>query len=318
MSIPISRRLDFSEIPVIDLSRSASDMDSNGLVDSIRTACTNVGFFYVTGHGVDSQVLDQLIKQSRCFFNLPLGSRESIQLDQRMRGYLPLFYRSYEGESRAGTSHQEGFWIGHDRELDRQIPLQGPNQWLEELPDFKLAMDAYFIQAETLSQKLLSLFSTALALSPNYLNGFFNNPTSRLKINHYPPQVNPENVNDIGVVPHSDSGCFTILWQDKNGGLEIQNKAGDWVGAPPIEGSFVVNIGNILQYWTNGLFSSTPHRVINRNGRDRYSIPLFVNPDFETMIEPLFDSEQPDFEPFHYGKYQVDLWRNTFPIAKIP
>ena len=183
---------------------------------------------------------------------------------------------------------------------------------------FKPAMIDYFEQVETLSHKLLSLFSTALELPPNFLNGFFNNPTSRLKINHYPPQDNPENVNNIGVVPHSDSGCFTILWQDQNGGLEIQNKSGDWVVAPPVEDSFVVNIGNILQYWSNGLFSSTPHRVINRNGRDRYSIPLFVNPDFETMIEPLVDSGHPSFEPFHYGQYQVDLWRNTFPVASIP
>jgi isopenicillin N synthase-like dioxygenase len=118
-------------------------------------------------------------------------------------------------------------------------------------------------------------------------------------------------------VPHADSGGFTILWLVDNGGLEVQTKSGEWVGAPPIADTFVINLGNIMQIWTNGRFSSTPHRVINRSG-DRYSIPLFVNPDSSATIAPLIGGPTTDFEPFLYGKYQRDEWRRIFPIARIP
>ena len=151
-----------------------------------------------------------------------------------------------------------------------------------------------------------------------FFTDLFNKPTSRLKVNHYPPQPNPKSENDIGVVPHSDSGGFTILWQDEVGGLEAQSKSGDWVVAPPVEDTFVVNLGNIMQIWTNGRFSSTPHRVVNRGGVERYSIPLFVNPNPEAIIQPLVDKSPDASAPFVYGDYQVDLWRRTFPVAKIP
>jgi isopenicillin N synthase-like dioxygenase len=258
------------------------------------------------------------VAQARVFFALPEADKRELLLDQRMRGYLPLYYRSYEGEERAGTSHQEGFWIGYDTALDPLRPLDGPNQWPPALPQLRRAMLAYLDSVEALSQRMLRLFASALELPVDALLANFTRPTSRLKLNHYPPQQDPLNENNIGVVPHSDSGCFTILWQDDNGGLEVQNQQGDWVGAPPLEGSFVVNIGNILQYWSNGRFSSTPHRVINRNGGDRYSVPFFVNTDFDTVIRPLPAGDNAGFEAFEYGKYQVDLWRNTFPLANIP
>jgi len=311
MTIPLARRLDFSEIPVIDIAGAS-------VVEAIRSACTGTGFFYVVNHGVASELIADLVAQARAFFSLPQASRQALLLDQRMRGYLPLYYRSYEGEERAGTSHQEGFWIGHDAVIDAGRPLDGPNRWPADLPGLRGAMLAYLESIEGLSHRLLRLFALALGLPEETLLANFNSPNSRLKLNHYPPQHDPVSENNIGVVPHSDSGCFTILWQDDNGGLEVQNREGDWVGASPLADSFVVNIGNILQYWSNGRFSSTPHRVINRNGLDRYSIPFFVNPDFDTVIRPLTDNGNACFEPFAYGKYQVDLWRQTFPIARIP
>lgn len=311
MAIPVARRLDFSEIPTIDLT-------DPGAVEAIHQACTAVGFFYIVNHDVASALITDLVAQAQAFFALPDAGKQALLLDQRMRGYLPLYYRSYEGEERAGTSHQEGFWIGHDTEVDPGRPLDGPNRWPQSLPRLQSAMQAYLESVEALSQRLLRLFALALGLPDDALLANFANPSSRLKLNHYPPQRDPVSENNIGVVPHSDSGCFTILWQDDNGGLEVQNRAGDWVGASPLADSFVVNIGNILQYWSNGRFSSTPHRVINRNGLDRYSIPLFVNPDFDTVIRPLVDNGGASFDAFAYGKYQVDLWRHTFPVARIP
>jgi len=314
MTIPLSRRLDFSEIPLIDLSA----VDEPATVDAIRRACCEVGFFYIANHAVAPSLVESLLQQSRDFFALPEADKESILLDQRMRGYLPLRYRSYEGEPGAATSHQEGFWIGHDFADDPRYPLHGPNRWPASLPGLKPAMLAYFESLESLSRRLLRLFSSALGLPASHLGEYFKSPNSRLKLNHYPPQRDDVTERNLGVVAHSDSGCFTILWQDDESGLEVQNRNGDWVGAPPIADSFVVNIGNILQYWSNGEFSSTPHRVINRGNRDRYSIPFFVNPDHGSVIRPLLDNGQPGFDPFDYVEYQLDFWRRSFPIASIP
>lgn len=319
MAIPVSRRLDFSEIPVIDLAPliDGGATRTEATVDALGRACEEVGFIYVRNHGVPRELVSRLAEQSALFFAEPMEEKLKIVLDQRMRGYLPLRYRSYEGETRAGTSNQEGFWVGHERELTTEDPLAGPNQWPAGTPGLKQAMMEYFAAVEGLSKVLQRGFALALGVSPDFFQSLFKAPNSRIKLNHYPPQENPENENDIGVVPHADSGGFTILWQDDNGGLEVQSKSGEWVGAPPIPDTFVINIGDILQIWTNGRFSSTPHRVINRAGRDRYSIPLFVNPDSNVRIAPLVGPSG-DFTPFRYGDYQRDEWRRIFPIAKIP
>ena len=161
-------------------------------------------------------------------------------------------------------------------------------------------------------------YENYLGLDTDIFDSFFAESLTRLKINHYPPQYDPKQLNSIGVLPHSDSGGFTILWQDDVGGLEIQNQNGDWVGAPPVEDTFVINLGNIMQIWTNGEFSSTPHRVINRTGTDRYSIPFFVNPNHDAIIKPLIGEPDESFSRFCYGDYQRSQWRRIFPVAGIP
>jgi isopenicillin N synthase-like dioxygenase len=320
MAIPVSRRLDFSEIPVIDL---APLIDGKGeaaerTVAALGRACAEIGFLYVSNHRVERALVARMAEQAKLFFARPMAEKLRIVLDQRMRGYLPLDYRSYEGEARAGTSHQEGFWIGHERALSDTDPLQGPNQWPDGLPDLKPTMLDYFAALEGLSRVLQRGFARALGLPDDAFQTLFCTPNSRLKLNHYPPQDSPEQDNDIGVVPHADSGGFTILWQDDNGGLEVQSKSGEWVGAPPLEDTFVINLGNVMQIWTNGKFSSTPHRVINRFGRDRYSVPLFVNPNSDARIAPLIGKAMPDAAPLRYGDYQRDEWRRIFPVARIP
>jgi isopenicillin N synthase-like dioxygenase len=317
MAIPPSRRLDFSEIPVIDLAPLVEGQDDPRTIAALGRACSDVGFIYVRNHGVSQDLVARLVEQSAEFFARPMDEKLEIVLDARMRGYLPLNYRSYEGEARAGTSHQEGFWIGHERPMSAENRLDGPNQWPARQPGLKPVMMDYFAATERLSRVLQRGFALALGLKPDFFAPIFEQPMSRLKLNHYPPQDAPEADNDIGVVPHADSGGFTILWQDDNGGLEIQSKNGDWVGAPPIPGTFVINLGNVMQIWTNGRFSSTPHRVINRGGRDRYSIPLFVNPDHRASIKPLIDAPE-SIAPFTYYQYQRDEWRRIFPVAKIP
>jgi isopenicillin N synthase-like dioxygenase len=136
---------------------------------------------------------------------------------------------------------------------------------------------------------------------------------SVLKLNHYPPQQILDEAEMIGVGGHCDGGSFTILWQDTLGGLEVRNKSGDWVGVPPIEGTFVINIANLLQRWTNGRFSSTEHRVINRYGKDRYSIAFFVYPSNSTIIMPVVDRSRSEFEPIVCGDDMLTYFRRVYP-----
>lgn len=310
--------MDFSEIPQIDAGSLLSGTPGDDLIEELATACTDVGFFYVRNHGIPRELVKDLRSQAGRYFEQPMADKMQLPLDQRMRGYLPLNYSSYEGEKREAKSRQEGFWIGYDRPLSDHYFLDGPNQWPEDHPGLRDAMLAYQTAMQDLTKALERGFAQALGLGADGLNDYFERPMTMLKLNHYPPQDNPVHESYIGVVPHSDSGAFTILWQDDGDGLEIQNKSGEWIGAPSIPDTFVINIGNIMQIWTGGRFSSTPHRVINRGNRDRYSIPLFVYPGHEAMIEPLLNTDNSEYEPILFGDYLRNTWRRTFPIAGIP
>jgi isopenicillin N synthase-like dioxygenase len=318
MSLPIAPQLDFSEIPVIDLSPLIAQSDDAATIVQLADACERVGFFYVKNHGIGAEIVSRLHQQAQLFFKQPVMRKEQLRVDYKMRGYLPLNYRSFEGEERAATSHQEGFWVGHETPETAERSLDGANRWPADLPAFRPAMEDYFIAVEALGRVLMRGFARSLDLDVETLVPLFDNPTTRLKLNHYPPQETPTDEHHIGVVPHADSGAFTILWQDGHGGLEIQNKKGEWVGAPPIENTFVVNLGNIMQIWSGGRFSSTKHRVINRGENDRYSIPLFVNPNQETVIRPLIGDDTMSKDSFIYGEYQTAFWRKAFPIAHGP
>ena len=312
MPIPESRPLDFDEIPVIDIAALVAGKAAAETVAAIDQACTGVGFFYVTGHGFDMSLCERLRAAAAEFFAQPEAAKRALGLDVSMRGYLPLYYRSQITDDFSGTSHQEGFWIGADFGDDARHPLEAPNRWPATPARLREYMESYLRGMEALAALLGQAFATALGQADDFYATRFARPTSRLKLNHYPPQHNPEQVDNIGVVPHSDSGAFTILWQDDNGGLEVQSKSGEWVGAPPLGDSFVVNIGDILQYWSNGRYTSTQHRVINRHGADRYSIPYFVNPGAGVEISALDGSES--FAAFNYGEYQLRKWRGFFPV----
>jgi len=312
MTLPESRQLDFEEIPIIDIGRLYSAAETGDIVRAIDSACRDIGFFYIVGHGFDMRLTSGLLTAANEFFSLPESAKMELGLDPSMRGYLPLYYHSKISDSFSGTSHQEGFWIGADFNNDCRHPLEQANRWPDQPASLRVQMSAYLDAIEKVAGLLGRSFARALEQPDEFYASKFARPASRLKLNHYPPQQNPQRVDNIGVVPHSDSGAFTILWQDVNGGLEVQSKSGEWVGAPPLDNSFVVNIGDILQYWSNGRYSSTQHRVINRNGVDRYSIPYFVNPGADAVIEALDGSGS--FPPFNYGDYQMNKWKNFFPV----
>ena len=317
MSIPKSRRLDFTEIPVIDLSSLVAGKEDPATVEAIGQACRDVGFIYIKDHGIPLALIEDMLVAAREFFTRPVEEKKKIILSDRIRGYLPLRYSSYEGEANEAVSNQEGFWIGEDRPINPDNRLDGPNLWPENGEALKRAMESYYSAATDLSLVLQRAFALALGQPADFFQGLFQRQSSLLKINHYPPQDNPQTVSNIGVVPHSDEIGFTILWQDDNGGLEIESKNGEWVEAPPIPGTFIINLGDLMQIWSDGEFSSTPHRVINRSGADRYSIPFFANPRWNVPVKPLIGDLESDDNGESYEQYQLKNWRRIFPIAGV-
>ncbi len=314
MIMPAARILDFSEIPVIDIGplvRGERQREAQ-VVEAIARACQEVGFMYVRNHGVPAAVLSRLVEQAKAFFALPAAEKNTVAVENspQFRGYLPLEYTGDEGEK--GKNLQEGFMIMHERPRD-VFAMHGPNQWPHALPPLKSAMWAYFDAMEKLAHPVMHGLALALGLSPDFFDSVHRNPMSVLKLNHYPPQQIMDETEIIGVGGHCDGGSFTILWQDSLGGLEVRNKSGDWVGVPPIEGSFVINIANLLQRWTNGRFSSTEHRVINRYGKDRYSIAFFVYPAHSAVIQPVVDQSRGDFDPVVCGEDMLTYFRRVYP-----
>jgi isopenicillin N synthase-like dioxygenase len=314
MIMPAARTLDFSEIPVLDIGPLVrGDAQAEGqTIDAITRACEDVGFMYVRNHYVPSPVLADLVAQAKLFFALPMSEKKRVAVEDspQFRGYLPLEYTGNEGEK--GKNLQEGFMIMHERSLD-SFPMHGPNQWPPALQSLRPAMWNYFGAMEVLAAPLLHGFASALGKKRDFFDDFHRNPMSVLKLNHYPPQEIMDETEIIGVGGHCDGGSFTILWQDSLGGLEVRNKRGDWVGVPPIENTFVINIANLLQFWTNGRFSSTEHRVINRYGKDRYSIAFFVYPSHSTVIRPVVDQARGSFDPVICGEDMLKYFRRVYP-----
>jgi isopenicillin N synthase-like dioxygenase len=313
--LPESRRLDFSEVPVVDISALVDD-DRERLpstVDAIRAACSQVGFMYVTNHRVRKPIVDAVAEQTRRFFALPaeLKADASMAKSTQFRGWIGM----KQGGTKSAINHREGFVMRAERPTDPAQPLDGSNIWPTAVPEFKTAMETYFAEVEALSKHLMRGFSLALGLSEDALAKMFDHSTTQLKLNYYPAQERPENETEIGLVAHTDSGGFTILWQDDVGGLETVNGRGEWVVVPPIADTFVINIGDQLQAWSNGRFPSTPHRVINRYGVNRYSIPLFVNPNYHTWVRPLVGEVPDGYVPFLSGAHQAATYDRLYPRA---
>ncbi|MGH7153140.1 MAG: isopenicillin N synthase family dioxygenase [Acetobacteraceae bacterium] len=248
-------------------------------------------FFYLTGHSVPRAQIDCIFAACRRFFDLPLEERMKVRLTPKQnRGYQPLGSRMYADKADA-PDQNESFKYQHEYPADDPDILNGNrvhalNQWPEGLPGWRNTLIAYYDQMERLTNELLRAFALALDLDEGYFLGFYKKPLTQINLLHYPPKPIPPGLRQFGLRPHSDTTAFTVLVQDDNGGLQVE-RGGDWLEVPPIEGTYVINIGDMMARWTNDRFASTPHRVINRSGKERYSIPYFAIPDFDALVSCL-------------------------------
>lgn len=316
-------RADFDRIPVIDLKASVAG-DAAGMTATaaaIRKACIDLGFFYVTRHGIAKDVVAGVRKQARRFFDLPEETKRKYDINElrRHRGYVPIGSLSADPTI---VDLQEGFEIGlelpeDDPDYVAGNPLYGPNVWPEELPDFRRDVYRYFEEILVLGHRLFELFALGLGLPKDYFEPFITKPMAQLRLIHYPASdrsTRPEAA--VGIGPHTDYEPFTILWQDEDG-LQVQNRGGQWVEAPPIPGTFLVNIGDMLQRWTNDLFVSTPHRVISTSGRRRHSFAMFLGTNHDCIVECLETCTGPDrpprYPPTHAGYWTENM--HTYAYA---
>lgn len=281
----------FTEVPLIDVRGLASDGAGTlrRVADAIDRASRDVGFFYITGHGIPEDLMEACVGVAQRFFALPQEDKEAIRVDARHRGYIgPGAARMYAG---VRPDLKESFVWGLELSADDPLvkpehSLMGPNRWPSEPVEMGPALSGYFERVLAVGRDLVRAFAVALGEEEGFFLQHFAHPLARGGVIHYPPQPPDVGTDQFGVGPHTDYGFLTLLWQDDNGGLEVMNAAGNWVAAPPIRGSLVVNVGDLLERWSNGRFASTPHRVVNRSGRERFSIPVFFDPDWETVVDP--------------------------------
>jgi isopenicillin N synthase-like dioxygenase len=327
--LPADLHPDFQAIPLFNLKDF--DTDRSEFIYRLREVCHNIGFFYVEDHGVSLVFMEKMLRQTAAFFDLPQSDKEAmnLSLSPHFRGYGKLQAEMTEGK----PDFKETLDFGLEqraRELQPERPflrLQGPNQWPASPllgPEWREMVLQYLVEMQKLGERLMRAMALTLGLPESFFADQFSSTSkdsfALLRLLKYPPSSDFASEH-FGVGAHVDSGCLVILLQDDVGGLQVQNRKGDWVDAPSIPGTFVVNIGKMLQIWSNHYFLATPHRVLNSSSRVRYSVPFFFEPSLTTEVSPLSlpkefltDQEHGVTDaPVVYGEHMWQVATRSFP-----
>ena len=307
-----------STIPVIDVLdlTSGNEDGLERVAGEIVRACETVGFFYVRNHGIAPETARAAWHVAHRFFRSSPEDKQMLGVNAHHRGFISAGQAKMSDGAAADL--KESFVWGrepHASELDQEggPRLAGPNQWPEFLPQMQPVLSAYFDAAHELGWALFRAFAMTLGCPPDIFLSAIDRPVSRASIIYYPPQPEAMGAAQFGVAPHTDYGCLTLLNQDPVGGLQVRARSGEWVTAPPIEDTLVVNVGDLMARWTNDRFVSTEHRVVNSSGRERFSIAVFVDPNFETHVEPVVKpGETPRYEPTTCGDHIVGRLNRSF------
>jgi len=316
----------FQTIPIIDIAPlfGGSDADARDVATQVRDAAVDAGFFYVRGHQVSRDLMDATYLAAKYFFELPLERKQAIAVrtGSAHRGYMPMAQTIQSGRR---ADLKESFNFAYPFTPDHPAmasghELIGLNQWPADEPVWRSVVERYYGAVFELGQRLLGAFALALGMPRDHFRALYRHPLVRARLLHYPPQPPDVDVNQFGAAEHTDYGTITILWQDAVGGLQVKNRAGEWIDAPPLEDTFVINIGDMLELWSNDLFASTPHRVINASGRERYSIAVFYDPDHDVRVECLPNCSSADnparHAPLVAGDYIVSRYNATYAYRK--
>lgn len=307
-----AQAVDIAEIPLIDF---APFLDGNAghkqaVADQIAEACQRIGFFYLRNHGVDPNLVDRIFDESRGFFEQPVERKQECAISpDNHRGWL----HTQPGEKLTRDSRvYESVRI--QLELDRPVEgipetsfLYKRNRWPAGNGGLREVCETYYATMLRLSAHLMHAFALGIRLPEDRFDSWFHQPMCQMSLLYYPSLPLDVESDVTNIVSHTDEGPLTILAQDNIGGLEVKRRDGSWIAAPPIEGAFTINVGDMMMKWTNGRYISNLHRVRNKFMKKRYSIPFFLNPDYQTVVEPLpelaaIDGEK-RYEPMHVGTH---------------
>jgi isopenicillin N synthase-like dioxygenase len=315
------------DIPIIALAglRSGKRADLERIGSEIGRAARGLGFFSVADHGIPQSLVDAVFAASKTFFALPVREKErlSVTNSTSYRGYVRLGEEKLD-PALAGDI-KECFNAGPDLAPDDPDVLAGKpfhavNQW-PDLPGFRSTLQEFHGAALALVVLLHRAIAIDLGIDERYFDQYFTRAVGVLRLLHYPPHPGAFNGNVYGAGAHSDYGNLTLLAQDTTGGLEVRKRDGAWTVVPPVTGTFVCNIGDCLMRWSNDRYVSNAHRVVNRSGRERFSVAYFGDPNSDALVSCLPSCLGPGevlrYPPITYADYLRSRYDATYTVAPL-
>jgi isopenicillin N synthase-like dioxygenase len=277
-------------IPIIDIAAllAGTSAGEQAAARAIGRACRDIGFFYVTGHGIPAPLIADVFRQSAAFFAAPRAIQDPVRYSGPAgnRGHIPLGGETLE----PGTppDRKECYNIGldlapDDPDLLAGKPFRHRNPW-PDLPGFRATMLDYFGRVHRLGRDIHRAFAIDLGLDRLFFEDKLDRPMAILRLLHYPSVDGQPAAGQMGAGEHTDYGNLTLLAVDEVKGLVVRTRSGDWIDAPHVEGAMICNIGDCLMRWTNDTYVSTPHRVTSPHGRDRYSVVFFLDPNPDAVV----------------------------------
>jgi len=314
--------------PVLDLAAylAGDNTQLPILAGQLLDAAENLGFYAIVNHGIPQSLINRTFDEAKRFHALTIECKQSLKVNEHNIGYMAMgasISRASRVHKATKPNMNEAFFVKRDLARDHPHVLankrfRGLNQWPDNLPEFRANIIEYCDEVEKLALKLLPIYALALALPVDFFTEAFREPQFALRMSHYPALTQEQlEDNQFALAPHTDSSFMTLLPANEIPGLAIRNPNGEWFEQPVIPGSFTVNTGDMLYRWSNHRFRSTPHRVINRSGVERYAIPFFFDAtcDYRMSCIPTCQSaENPaKYEPTSYAEYMLWFASTNYP-----
>ena len=303
-----ARTVDFSDIPVIDLSDIDQPDGHRRIAAELVDTASRIGFFYVSGHGVSPELRAEAMAASRAFFALDEAVKSQIAIDSHQRGWMAQGLANLEG-SKTHDAKEVFFWgrevADDDPDVVAGLPLVHPNSGRAGRPPFSRWHPSLLPGRHGAWQADPDLPCRRAGDHSGLWRGPMSARWDAASLSIIRRLARMMSRRTACAAEHSDFGVLTILQQDNLGGLQVRNQSGDWIEAMPIENTFVCNIGDLLERWTNGRLVSTPHRVLNRSGKSRFSIPIFCDPASDAVIDPRDFDPKADLDGFRRSRQGV-------------
>lgn len=305
------------ELASIDISPIASGGKDPATVDLIERACRDIGFMYIQGHGIPDELITRVRRAVADYFDRDdVDKRADCVRPGNYRGYIPLGFFT---ENRGGQAadEYEGYKLHFETDaadpIRQRCDLYGPNHWPANAAELKSVVTDYWQHCDRVASCLLRAMSESLGVDGRSFLTNFEPPLTNMSLLHYPPG----SPGSFGIHPHKDTDALTILAPDAVGGLMVRKRDDSgWLDATAPDGALVVNIGDMMEIWSGGYFVSTPHKVVNRSGKERYSFPYFAVPRYDVVVKPLCNSV-PGFGrvEMHAGDASRKIWLSNWPDA---